>query len=246
MKRFLLKIYSIYGLIVFALTFIALLPFFLLSIFIPSLEKLASTLNYIWAKVFFFLLFLNRSQLVWETPLNKRQRYVFCANHNSFLDIPTIGLMGHNFKFIGKASLKKVPIWGFMYSKLHILVDRASLKSKHNSWLKAKEAIQKGFSIVFYPEGGIITKNPPKMAAFKEGAFRVAVNEQIPVVPITIPYNHLLLPDEKSLLMHPGVAYMKIHQPIWPQGSDDEAVKKIKQETRSVIEKELKKHHEDH
>ena len=198
MKQFLLQIYSVYGLVVFGLTFLVLLPFFLLAIFVRPLEKFASPLNYIWAKVFFFFLFLNRSKVVWEEQLDKKQRYVFCANHFSFLDIPSMGLMGHNFKFIGKASLKKVPLWGYMYSKLHILVDRASLKSRHNSWLAAQQAIQKGFSIVFFPEGGILTKEPPKMVAFKDGAFRISVNEQIPIVPVTIPYNHILLPDEKT------------------------------------------------
>ena len=246
MKRLLLKIYSVYGLVVFGLSFLVLLPFFLLTIFFRPLEKFASTLNYTWAKVFFFFLFLNRSQLVWEEKLDKKQRYVFCSNHFSFLDIPSMGLIAHNFKFIGKASLKKIPLWGFMYSRLHILVDRASLKSRHNSWLAAQQAIKEGFSIVFFPEGGILTKNPPQMVTFKEGAFRISVNEQIPIVPVTIPYNHILLPDEKSLLMHSGVIYMKVHKPIWPRGTDDEAVKKIKQQCRAVIEEELKKYNEDH
>ena len=98
----------------------------------------------------------------------------------------------------------------------------------------------------FSPEGGILTKNPPQMVTFKEGAFRISVNEQIPIVPVTIPYNHILLPDEKSLLMHSGVIYMKVHKPIWPGGTDDEAVKKIKQQCRAVIEEELKKYNEDH
>jgi 1-acyl-sn-glycerol-3-phosphate acyltransferase len=244
MKGLLLKLYSAYGLVVFGLTFLVLLPFFLLAIFIPPWEKMAAVLNHIWARVFFFMLFLNRTKKIGEAKLDRKQRYVFCANHTSFLDIPTMGLISHNFKFIGKQSLAKVPLWGFMYSKLHILVDRASLKSRHNSWLKAQEAIRKGFSIVFFPEGGILTKEPPKMVAFKEGAFRIAVNEQIPIVPVTIPFNHILLPDQMPLTMHPGKVIMKMHQPIWPMGTDDEAVKALKNEVRTVIEQELNNFHE--
>lgn len=227
---------------VFVLIFLVLLPFFLLAMFLPSLEKLAATLNHIWARLFFFFLFLNRTNMVWEQKLDSQQRYVFCANHFSFLDIPTMGLIHHNFKFIGKMSLKKVPLWGYMYSKLHILVDRDSLKSRHNSWLQAQAAIKRGFSIVFFPEGGILTNNPPEMVRFKEGAFRIAVNEQIPIVPVTIPFNHLLLPDEKWLIMHPGKVKMVIHQPILPKGNDEEAVKMLKEEVRTVIENELSKH----
>ena len=239
MKRLLLIFYSVYGLVVFALLFLILLPFFLLSIFIEPLEKMAATLNHIWARVFFFFLFLNRTKIIWEEKLNKDQRYIFCANHTSFLDIPTMGLMPYNFKFIGKSSLKKVPIWGYMYSRLHILVDRASLKSRHNSWLKAQEEIRKGFSIVFFPEGGILSKQPPKMAGFKDGAFRISVDEQIPLVPVTIPFNHLLLPDKMPLLMHPGKVIMKVHKPIWPQGKGDKEVKALKVKIRGVIENEL-------
>lgn len=184
-------------------------------------------------------MFLNRTKIRFEEKLDSKQRYIFCANHTSYLDIPTVGLINHNFKFIGKASLRKVPLWGYMYGKLHILVDRKNMRSKHNSWIQAKEALHKGFSIVFFPEGGILSKNPPKMVPFKEGSFRIAVDEQIPIVPITIPDNHILLPDQMPLTMHTGLISVKVHQPIWPKGKDDEAVKLLKQQVRSIMENEL-------
>lgn len=242
MKKVLLKVYSIYCLLVFVLTFIVLLPFFLLAIFIKPLEGIAPFLNHVWAKVFFFFLFLNGTHKTFEMQLDRKQNYIFCTNHTSFLDIPTMGLINHKFKFIGKASLRKVPIWGFMYSRLHILVDRSSLKSRHNSWLKVQEEIKKGFSIVFFPEGGILSKNPPQMAPFKEGSFRIAVDEQIPIVPVTILNNHLLLPDRVPLTMHPGKMEMIVHEPIWPTGQDDEAVNALKQAVRQKIEETLNAH----
>ena len=201
---------------------------------------MAPFLNHIWARVFFFSMFLNRTKVIYEKKPEKGERYIFCANHSSFLDIPTLGLINFKFKFIGKASLRKVPVWGFMYSRLHILVDRASLKSRHSSWLKAREEIRKGFSIVFFPEGGILSKNPPQMAAFKEGSFRIAVEEQIPIIPVTIPFNYLLLPDKMPLIMHPGRIEMVVHKPIWPQGTDDAAVLQLKKEVRKQIEDTLK------
>jgi len=241
MKKGLLKIYSAYGLLVFALTFLILLPFFLLAIFVKPFEKMAAPLNHIWARTFFFFLFLNRTKLRFEAPLNKKQTYIFCTNHNSYLDIPTVGLIQHNFKFIGKASLRKVPLWGYMYSKLHILVDRKSMRSRHTSWIQVTDAIHKGFSIIFFPEGGIVSKNPPQMASFKDGSFRIAVEEQIPIVPVSIYHNHLLLPDRMPLIMHPGTASLLVHKPIWPSGIDDKAIKSLKHEVRTTIEKELEK-----
>ncbi|MFT6215853.1 MAG: 1-acyl-sn-glycerol-3-phosphate acyltransferase [Roseivirga sp.] len=239
----LLKIYSFYGLAVFALVFVLLLPFFLLAIFVKPFEKSAGLLNHIWARLLIFFLFLHRSNTVYETKLERKQTYVFCANHFSYLDIPTMGLINHNFKFIGKSSLKKVPLWGYMYSKLHVLVDRESLRGKHASWVQAKEAIQNGFSMAFFPEGGIYTKQAPQMARFKEGCFRIAVEEQIPVVPVTIHNNHLILPDGLPLVVRPGTVSIKIHTPIWPQGTDDAAVNHLKNTAAKVIQNELNRAH---
>lgn len=237
----LFKIYTGYGFLIFTLIFVVLLPFFFLAIFLKPLERLAGPLNRIWARALFFFLFLHRSKIRYEVPLNKKQRYIFCANHFSYLDIPTMGLIGHNFKFIGKSSLKKVPLWGYMYSKLHILVDRNSLRSRHSSWIKVQEKIQQGFSIAFFPEGGIYTKNPPQMVRFKEGSFRIAVDEQIPIVPVTIHNNHILLPDERPLIVKPGLVSLKVHKPIWPQGNDNKAVTELKNQVFEVIQNELDK-----
>lgn len=239
--RILLKIYSAYGLVLFALIFLILLPFFLLSMFVKPLEKMASTLNWIWARVFFFFMFCNRTQISYEQELDKNQSYILCANHFSYLDIPTMGLIRHNFKFIGKSSLRKIPVWGYMYSKLHILVNRESLKGRYASWAQAREALKAGFSIVFFAEGGILSQNPPEMARFKEGSFKLAIEEQIPVLPVTIHRNHIILPDEKPLVIRTGKVSLKVHAPIWPAGSDEEAVKVLKTEVREILEAELKK-----
>ena len=78
------------------------------------------------------------------------------------------------------------------------------------------------------------------MANFKEGSFRIAVEEQIPIIPVTIPYNYLLLPDKMPLLMHTGRVEMVVHEPIWPNGTDDEAVSELKKAVRQKIEDTLK------
>ncbi len=239
MKNLLIRIYSIYAYAIFLMLFLLLMPFFLLVIFVKPLEKCAGFFNHIWARLFFFLMFLNRTKVKYHSKIDPKGRYIFCANHTSYLDIPTVGLIRHNYKFIGKSSLKKKPIWGFMYSRLHILVNRENMRSRYQSWIEAAEAISKGFSIVFFPEGGIYTKNPPQMTAFKEGSFRIAVNEQIPIVPIAIPFNHLIMPDNSPLTMHPGLIRMDVLEPIWPKGTDDESIKKLKAETKLAIEEAL-------
>lgn len=237
----LMKIYSIYGLIVFVLIFLILLPFFLMAMFIKPFEKIAATLNHIWAKSFFFLMFLNKTSISYEEKLDKNQTYIFCANHASYLDIPTVGLINHNFKFIGKSSLKKVPLWGYMYGRIHILVNRNSMKSKYASLQKVREALNKGFSVVFFPEGGIVSKKLPQMGRFKEGSFRLAVEEKIPIVPITIPSNHKILPDEMPLNIRLGTISIKVHKPIYPESNSDKAVKDLKDKVTRIMQEEINK-----
>ena len=207
--------------------------------FVRPLEKMASFLNHLWARIFFFLLFLNRTKVRYEQKLDRKQAYVFCANHMSYIDIPTMGLINHNFKFIGKSSLRNVPVWGYMYSRLHVLVDRENFRSRHDSWIEADKAVKRGFSMTFFPEGGIYTKTPPKMVRFKEGAFRVAVDNQIPIIPVTLPTNYKILPDGLPLIQHAGVVEVFVHKPIWPTGKDDEAVKRLKQQVYEVIDQKL-------
>ena len=235
----LMKLYSIYGIVVFILIFLVLLPFFLIAMFIKPLEKMAATLNHIWAKLFFFFMFLNKKTISFEEKLNKNQTYIFCANHASYLDIPTVGLINHNYKFIGKSSLKKVPLWGYMYGKIHILVDRESMKSKYASLQKVREALHKGFSVVFFPEGGISGNKFPEMGRFKEGSFRLAVEEQIPIVPITIPFNYKILPDKMPLNIRLGEISIKVHKPIYPTSNSDGAVKALKDKVAKIMQDEI-------
>lgn len=239
--RVLIFLYSVYGILVFGLIFIFLFPFFVAVIFIPRFEHQASTLNRICVKTTFFFLFLNCSRIEFEQPLDSKQPYILAANHFSYLDVLTLGLIPHNFKFIGKQSLKKIPVFGYMYSRLHVLVNRADFKDRYASLQRARQELQRGFSMAFFPEGGIRTKKPPQMAQFKEGCFRLAVEEQISVVPVTIHRNHLLLPNTKPLMMHSGLISLKVHQPVSPEGTDDEAVKKLKEEVWKVIDEEIKR-----
>jgi 1-acyl-sn-glycerol-3-phosphate acyltransferase len=120
--------------------------------------------------------------------------------------------------------MARIPLFGYMYGKIHITVDRNSLKSKYNTLVKAKAAIDHGKSIVIFPEGGIKTTKMPKLAAFKEGPFRIAIEKQIPVVPVTIPYNWIILPD------------------ISTEGMSLADVDKLKEKVFSVIETELEKY----
>jgi 1-acyl-sn-glycerol-3-phosphate acyltransferase len=127
-----------------------------------------------------------------------------------------------------------------MYRKLHITVDRRSLRSRGNTVLNSLKAIDEGKSLIIYPEGGMATTEPPRMSHFKDGAFRAAIEKQIPIVPVTIPFNWIILP-EYPLRLHRGKVKVIFHEPIETKGMTNGDVKKLKNEVYSVIASELER-----
>ena len=152
-----------------------------------------------------------------------------------------MGLNPINTIFVGKDGIAATPLFGYMYKKLHITVDRASLKSRVNTMLDSMKAIDEGKSLVIYPEGGMLTTNPPQMCVFKDGAFRTAIEKQIAIVPVTIPYNWIILPDQKKIRLHAGKVKVIFHKPIETRGMNIKDVPQLKQLVFSIIDTELKK-----
>lgn len=236
--RFTKRIYSLYGSLIFGLSFIILLPFFLLTIQIPQWRKYGRRLNGLWSRAFFFLIF-QKVSIQNKEILKREKQYILAANHFSYIDIPVMGLLAGEALFVGKSSLGKVPIFGYMFKKLHIAVDRASFRSRGETLRRTKEAIDHGCSIIIFPEGGIYSNNIPQMAHFKDGAFKVAFEKQIPIIPVTLSYNHLILPDDKKFLLSYKPVKVVVHSPIFPEGNEKEAVAAMKSECYSVIQNQL-------
>ncbi|MEX2511725.1 MAG: lysophospholipid acyltransferase family protein [Cyclobacteriaceae bacterium] len=241
--KWLRRIYSIYGSVIFASTFLLLLPLFFLTIEIPGLKTHGRKLNRIWSKIFFGLL-LIRVKIENLHYFKKYGQFVIVSNHFSYLDIPVLGLIPFDMVFIGKSSLARILLFGYMFRNLHIAVNRNSLKSRGESIIKAKEVLSEGSSVVFFPEGGIASSSPPGMARFKDGAFKVALDKQIPIIPITLSYNHLLLPDDGRFLLNYKTAKVVIHSPISVKGLTQKDVNQLKEKCFNTIQDQLWKDNE--
>jgi 1-acyl-sn-glycerol-3-phosphate acyltransferase len=152
-----------------------------------------------------------------------------------------MGLNGHNTIFVGKNDIKDIPLFGFMFRKLHITVDRTKLKSRYSTMLKTLEALDEGKSLVIFPEGGIITEKDPVMASFKDGAFRAAIAKQIPIVPVTIPYNWIILPPNEFVLTWRPLKVI-FHDPVDPSGYTMERLGELKERVKSIIDVSLQEH----
>lgn len=238
--KLLRRLHTLWGLIGFLLFFAILLPFFLVPIYFPKRHRWTGRLNRIWAKGTLLFCFLGYRVRV-DKPLDPGRPYVFCPNHFSYLDIPTMGLNPVDAVFVGKQSMENVPVFGWMYRRLHITVDRSRLRSKYSTFVRSLQAVDEGKSIVIYPEGGIFSPYPPQLAPFKEGPFRLAIEKQIPIVPVTIPNNWIILPPHEFLLQ-PGVVEVIFHEPIETAGMTTADLSRLMEQTYTVIENELNAH----
>lgn len=236
MNKFARVLYTYYSGILFVLTFLMIFPFLLICIWIPGWKKFGRKINHYWAKTYFSMIFLP-VKIDYRACLEKNKPYIFLANHFSYLDVAMMGFVPGDVLFVGKASIRKAPLFGYYFKKLHIAVDRSRVKSRAETMRRAGEAIDRGSGIVLFPEGGIYTKNPPMMVPFKNGAFRLALDKQIPVIPVTLSYNHLILPDEKELLLRRTPAKMVFHEALIPE--DFESDEDMKEKCFEVIQNQL-------
>ena len=185
---------------------------------------------------YFSLIFLP-VKIEIQGEFEKDKPHIFLANHFSYLDVAMMGFVPGDVLFVGKASIRKAPLFGYYFKSLHIAVDRDRMKSRAETMRRAGEALDQGSGIVLFPEGGIYTKHPPKMVPFKNGAFRLAMEKQIPIIPVTLSYNHLILPDDSRFLLHRRKAKMTLHAALNPK--DYESDEKLKAACFTVIQTQL-------
>ncbi len=237
MKKLFKILYSRYCLAVFVLIFLLLTPLYMLFIHVPGWRKYALKLNHWWAVIFFKVSMIPVKE-AYRQELNQSGVYIFCANHTSFLDIPLLGLITVPFVFVGKSSISKVPLFGYVYKKIHITLDRTRLKSRYQTLEKASKVIDQGTSLVMFPEGGS-GKEPPRLSPFKDGPFRIAIEKQIPLVPVTIPYNWIILPNRANLMVTRRTAAIIYHPPVSTDGLTLNDLDRLKEQVYRQIESEM-------
>ncbi len=192
-----------------------------------------------WGKfIIFGMGFYRRTQ--GSHKLDKDGSYMFVANHYSMLDIMLmLATVNHPFVFVGKKELAKIPIFGFFYRKTCILVDRKSQQSRQAVFNEAERRLKQGNSICIFPEGGVPDDENIILDEFKEGAFKLAIDHQIPIAPLTF---H----DTKKRFSYtflsgsPGKLRVTIHDFIPTEGKTQEERKELKQQTHQIILDELK------
>ncbi|MCH8535098.1 MAG: 1-acyl-sn-glycerol-3-phosphate acyltransferase [Flavobacteriaceae bacterium] len=174
-------------------------------------------------------------RIKFKNALKKDKSYVLTANHTSMMDIMMMLYLSKNpFVFVGKKELAKMPIFGFFYKRTCILVDRKSPQSRKAVFEASNQRIRSGLSICIFPEGGIPDDETVVLDEFKDGAFRLAIEHQIPIIPISFTTNKKLFPYS-FLKGKPGILNAVVHPAISTLGLDQKDKRMLKNKTRNTI-----------
>ena len=188
MKKILQFLFSIYVMITFIAVMLFIFPFVIFASLFGRFTggNIANKLCSVWAIVGTFLWLMPNTTYNRKYKINKTA-VIYVLNHNSYMDIPLMMKIFYNIniRVLGKAELGKVPIFGFIYKRACIMVDRSSDEARAKSIERLKEMLAKNISVAIYPEGTFNMSNAP-LKEFYNGAFKIAVETQTPIQPVLL------------------------------------------------------------
>lgn len=166
------------------------------------------------------------------------QSYVIVSNHLSHFDIFALyGWLDIDFKWVMKQELRKVPVLGYWCDIMgHVYIDRSNREAALASLEEAQKRIVNGTSVLFFPEGTRSVNG--KIQDFKKGAFKMALDLDIPILPVTIKGTEKILPA-RSMRLFPGKASLTISPPIPVNGYNDETIEELVSKSKKEIESNL-------
>jgi 1-acyl-sn-glycerol-3-phosphate acyltransferase len=217
-----------------------LFPFILFTILSEKTYPLFFRIARLWARVILIGMGFRYSIKGTEN-FEEGKSYMLVANHTSMTDIMLmlLAVKNHPFVFVGKKELVNIPIFGFIYKRVCILVDRENSKSRFAVFERAQNRIKQGLSICIFPEGGV-PEESILLDEFKDGAFRIAIEHQLTIIPLTF-YDNKKRFSYTFFSGSPGKMRAKIHPPIETIGKTMDDKLHLKQQVRDIILTELQK-----
>lgn len=241
--KLLKAVYSVYACIVFVVIMLLLFPFSIMASFFGRIRggNMMMKLCTIWADTWFFLIGMPH-KTIYEARHDKSQAYIFVSNHISYLDAAIIPkAIRQPVRPLGKAEMSKVPVFGFIYRNAIVTVDRSSAANRANSVRILKSLINKGISVLVFPEGTFnMTKAPLK--EFYDGAFRVAIETQTAIKPVLFLDAYRRMPYESLFLMSPGRSRILYLDEISVDGLTAADVPALRERVYRIMEEKLKQY----
>jgi len=223
-------IHRIYVLFIIFLFFILFYPFYYVAAKRPSwygilnqLRTLNSWLCSLFTGIFF--------RFTYECEIDMSQTYILCGNHTSNLDIMIFCILAKGrFSFMGKDDLLRNPVLKIFFQTIDIPVNRDSKISAFRAFKRAGGNLKQGMSLIIFPEGKIdVSQYPPVLAPFKNGPFRLAIDTNTPILPVTVCDAWKKLWDDGARYgSRPGICDVYVHAPVFTQNMTADSADQLK------------------
>jgi 1-acyl-sn-glycerol-3-phosphate acyltransferase len=244
MTKVLSALYLFYAALIFILLMFIALPFVLIASALLSKTAGKAVILFLlrcWAWCFSVLSFF------WMNTKNKHiinlnVPHIYVGNHGSYLDAVAVCIsLPQYFSPLGKVEMTKVPIFGLIYKRIVVLIDRSSKESREESVNALKSEIKNGQSILIFPEG-TMNKTQQPLSEFYDGAFRIAIETQTPLMPFVMINNRTLLPRVNPFKAHPGLLTTVFITPVDVKGLTQDDLPMLKQKVYDLMEEAILKY----
>ena len=244
MNKVLSGLYLLYGTLIFITLMIIVLPFVLLASAILPMHAGKRVILFLlrcWAWCFSYTSFFWITT-VHKKMINRQIPHIYVGNHGSYLDAVAVCIgIPQFFSPLGKVEMTKIPIFGIIYKRIVIMIDRSSKESRAQSVSALKSDISNGSSILIFPEG-TMNKTGAPLTEFYDGAFRIAIETQTSLMPFVTINNRKLLPRINPLSARPGLIKIVFITPVSVKGLTMEDLPMLKQKVLDLMEEAILVH----
>tara|TARA_B100000902_G_C27299755_1_gene912094 strand:+ start:1929 stop:2471 length:543 start_codon:yes stop_codon:yes gene_type:complete len=173
-----------------------------------------------------------------DARIDKKKAYIICPNHTSKFDIILLfATFPNTFVFVGKKNVSNIKFFDWFYDKTMITFKRGDVLSSFQAYRKADRLLKSKISIVIFPEGRVPNAKI-RLDEFKLGAFKLAISNQVPIIPLTFVDNKKKYP-ENNLQLSLGIFRVRIHTPINTIGMTNSNCHELKNSTFNIIHQSL-------
>lgn len=242
--KFLLKllrmVYCLYATTLFIVLMLCVIPFVVVGSLFGKIKggnfiyKVCS----LWADIWYFLIGIYHRN-IYKAPHSRSKQYIFVANHISYLDAPVIvKSLRQPVRVLGKVEFSNVPVFGYIYKKAIVTVDRSSAANRANSVRILKSVLKRNISIFIFPEGTFNETHKP-LKEFYDGAFRIAIETQTPIKPLLFLDAYDRMHYKSMLSLNPGRSTTIFLEEIPVHGYTLKDVATLKQKVYDIMEAKL-------
>lgn len=234
-------LYCIYAFLLFIGIMLLFFPFILIASIFGRITggNMIYRICMLWGDIWFSLIFIRHRNL-YEQRMDTNKQYIFVGNHISYLDAPIIvKTLRRPIRALGKTEMGNVPVFGFIYKYAVVRVDRSNAENRAKSVRNMKSILKKGISIVVFPEGTFnMTPNPLK--DFYDGAFRVAIDAQMPIKPFLLLDAYDRMHYKSVFSLSPGKSRAVFLEEIPVEGLTQNDLPVLKQKVYDLMDRKLR------